>query len=53
MSTSTLITYSDPRSIGERTELIRSWHLRGAMAWELSQDSNDHALINALSPLLH
>jgi len=27
--------------------------LRGAMAWELSQDSDSHALITALDPILH
>jgi chitinase len=47
------IVYSDPQSIGERTQLIKLLGLRGAMAWELSQDSNDHALIGALSPVLN
>ena len=46
------ISYDDPHSIAERTQLIRSGHLHGAMVWELSQDSNDHALLDALSPLL-
>jgi chitinase len=49
----TVITYSSPASIGERTRLVQSLHLRGAMAWEISQDSDAHALIGALSPLLH
>jgi chitinase len=48
----TTIVYSDPRSIGERTALIRALGLRGAMAWEISQDSDAHALIGALSRLL-
>ena len=48
----TVITYDDPKSVGERTALIEAAGLRGAMAWEISQDSNDHALISALSPLL-
>ncbi|NUR30354.1 MAG: glycoside hydrolase family 18 protein [Catenulispora sp.] len=48
----TTIVYSDPKSIGERAALIKLLGLRGAMAWELSQDSNDHALVNALSPVL-
>jgi chitinase len=52
-TTSTVITYEDPKSIGERTLLIRSLNLRGAMAWEISQDSDDHALISALTPILH
>jgi chitinase len=48
-----VIVYSDPRSIGERVWLIQQWHLRGAMAWEISQDSDAHALIGALAPVLH
>lgn len=48
----TVIVFSSPRSIGERTKLIKALHLRGAMAWELSQDSDDHALIGALAPIL-
>jgi chitinase len=48
----TTIVYSDPQSIGERTALINALNLRGAMAWEISQDSNSHALISALGPVL-
>jgi chitinase len=48
----TIICYSDPRSIAERTRLVESWDLRGAMAWEISQDSDSHALIGALTPIL-
>jgi chitinase len=51
-TSATTIVYSDPRSIGERTALIKALGLRGAMCWEISQDSNDHALISALSPVL-
>ena len=47
-----MIAYSSPRSIGERTKLIKALHLRGAMAWEISQDSDSHALIGALAPVL-
>ena len=49
----TTIVYSDPKSVGQRTALIKALGLRGAMCWELSQDSNDHALINALAPVLN
>ena len=49
----TVVTFSSPSSIGERTALVKALHLRGAMAWEISQDSDSHALIGALSPLLH
>jgi chitinase len=52
ITTPTVISYTSPESVGERTALIESLHLRGAMVWEISQDSNSHALISALSPLL-
>jgi chitinase len=48
----TVIAYSDPRSVGERTALVSALRLRGAMAWEISQDSDSHALIAALGPIL-
>lgn len=48
----TVIAYSSPQSIRERTLLIQALGLRGGMAWELSQDSNDHALISQFAPLL-
>jgi chitinase len=51
-STGVFISYDDPHSVAERTQLIRSDHLRGAMVWEISQDSDSHALLSALSPLL-
>jgi chitinase len=46
------ISYDDPRSIGERVDLVQRRHLRGAFFWEVSQDSDAHDLVNALSPLL-
>jgi chitinase len=49
----TVICYSDPHSIDERIRLVESWGLRGAMAWEISQDSDAHALIGALSRILY
>jgi chitinase len=52
VTTPTLISYSSPASIGERTALIQLLHLRGAMVWEISQDSDAHTLIGALSTLL-
>jgi chitinase len=48
----TVVTFESPQSIGERTVLIKALHLRGAMLWEISQDSDSHALVSALSPLL-
>ena len=52
VTTNTVISYSSPASIGERMLLIKGLHLRGAMVWEISQDSDSGALISALSPLL-
>lgn len=49
----TFIAYSSPASIGERTALIKRLGLRGAMAWELSQDSDSGSLISALAPILN
>jgi chitinase len=48
----TVVVYSSPRSIGERTALVKALHLRGAMAWEISQDADSHPLIGALAPIL-
>jgi chitinase len=53
VTTPTVVTYSSPASIAERRLLIQVLGLRGAMAWEISQDSDGHALIGALAPLLH
>jgi chitinase len=50
--TQRFISYEDPRSVHERTQLIREQNLRGAMFWEISQDSDDYALVGELSPLL-
>ncbi|MFH8252456.1 glycoside hydrolase family 18 protein [Microbacterium sp. B2969] len=49
----TVIAFSSPASIAERTVLIKKLKLRGAMAWELSQDSASGALISALGPILN
>jgi chitinase len=51
-TTRRFISYEDPRSVHERTQLVRELGLRGAMAWEISQDSDDHALLGELTPLL-
>lgn len=44
---STFITYEDSQSIGAKASYIKSKGLAGAMAWELSEDSNG-TLLNAL-----
>ncbi|WP_412541190.1 glycoside hydrolase family 18 protein [Longispora sp. K20-0274] len=51
-TTSTLITYTDPASIALRVALVKTVQLRGLMAWELSQDSDDHALLTEMARVL-
>jgi chitinase len=46
------ISYEDPRSVHLRVQTIRRLGLRGAMVWEISQDSNDHGLLRELTPLV-
>jgi chitinase len=46
------ISYEDPRSVNERLKAIRRLGLRGAMVWEISQDSDDNALLAELTTLL-
>jgi chitinase len=50
--TGRFISYDDPQSIAERVQLVKAENLGGAFAWEISQDADDHALVNAMSPLL-
>jgi chitinase len=44
----TFISYDDPQSIAQRGALARTQGLRGVWAWELSQDSDAHDLVNAM-----
>ncbi|MDX6210570.1 MAG: chitinase [Frankiales bacterium] len=52
LTTPTFISYDSPSSVGDRAALVQALHLRGAFAWEISQDSDAHSLISSLSPLL-
>jgi chitinase len=45
----TFISYMDPHGILERAQLVRSQHLRGLWAWEISQDDNAGDLVTAMS----
>ena len=47
-TTPTFISYEDPASVGDRALLVRALGLRGAFAWEISQDSNANSLISSL-----
>jgi len=46
--TSVFISYDDPESIRAKRALITKKKLAGGMIWDLSSDSADHALLNAL-----
>jgi chitinase len=48
----TLISFTSPASAAERVALIKALGLRGAMAWEISQDSDSHALMNVIGRVL-
>jgi chitinase len=51
-SSPTFISNESPQSIAERTALVEKYGLRGAFAWEVSQDSSNGDLLDALGPLL-
>jgi chitinase len=45
----TFISYVGPREVAARTALVRLLGLRGAWAWEISNDSNANDLVNAMT----
>ena len=45
----TFISYVDPAAVRERIALDRVLGLRGAFAWEISNDDNAHDLVNAMT----
>jgi chitinase len=45
----TFISYVDPGAVAERIALVHALGLRGAWAWEISNDDDAHDLANALS----
>ena len=45
----TFISYVDPFAVRERMALVRALGLRGAFAWEVSNDDNAHDLVNAMA----
>jgi chitinase len=49
----TMITYDDPESLTEKAEYAREHGLAGIMIWELSQDSDDAALLRTLYETLN
>jgi chitinase len=45
----TFISYVDPGAVRARIALVNALGLRGAFAWEVSNDDNAHDLVNALT----
>ncbi|QYR21072.1 glycoside hydrolase family 18 protein [Paenibacillus sp. sptzw28] len=45
---SSFISYDDPESIGYKAAYIKQQGLAGAMIWDLSQDTDNHDLLNSL-----
>jgi chitinase len=45
----TFISYVDPAAVRERVALVRALGLRGAFAWEVSNDDNANDLVNAMA----
>jgi chitinase len=46
--TDIMISYDDPESIALKTEYVREHGLGGVMIWEISQDSDDAALLTTI-----
>jgi chitinase len=47
-NTGITISYDDPESLGKKAEYVRANGLGGIMFWEVSQDTSDSALVNAI-----
>lgn len=47
----TFISFDDPQSLHERVQPVKGLRLRGAIVWEISQDSDSHDLVNALQSI--
>jgi chitinase len=45
----TFLSYVDPPAVALRMALVDRLELRGAWAWEISNDSNAHDLVNAMT----
>jgi chitinase len=45
----TFISYVDPQAVALRMAAVRALGLRGAWGWEISNDSNAHDLVNAMT----
>jgi chitinase len=45
----TFVSFVDPLGVSERVALVRTLGLRGAWAWEISNDDNANDLVNAMT----
>ena len=45
---SLFISYDDPESLGLKTRYVKEQNLGGIMFWQLSQDTKDNELVNAI-----
>jgi chitinase len=45
----TFVSYVDPRAVAQRIALVSALGLRGAFAWEVSNDDNANDLVDAMS----
>ena len=43
------ITYDSPRSIQAKLDIVKQQGLGGIFAWELTGDTDDHELLNAMN----
>lgn len=48
-TTRTFVSYEDPESLGLKCAYVKEHHLAGIMFWDLTGDSPDHALVNAIN----
>lgn len=48
-ATKVFISYDDPQSLTAKAKYAKAKGLGGAMIWELSSDTADHALLNAVN----
>ncbi len=51
-NTLTMITYDDPESMAKKAEYVVDHGLGGIMFWELTQDSDDYALLSTINQVL-
>ena len=48
-TTGIMISYEDPRSVGDKADYVVANNLGGAMVWELAADNHQHSLIDTIA----